>query len=79
MKKNILLIFLIFAFLSCGQEKKGDTNPSNMTRDGVDLSEAFEEDGSGAADTVIEQMNEATQGMTAQGFKQQGFERPLGT
>jgi hypothetical protein len=56
-----------------------DTNPSNMTRDGVDLSEALEEDGSGAADTVIEQMNEATQGMTAQGFKQQGFERPLGT
>ena len=56
-----------------------DTNPSNMTTDGVDLAAAFEESSSGKVSTVMEQMNEATQGMTSQGFKQQGFERPLGT
>ena len=55
------------------------TNPTNMTTDGVDLAAAFEESRSGTASTVREDMNQATQGMTAQGYKQQGFEKPLGT
>ena len=38
MKKNILLIFLIFAFLSCGQEKKGDTNPKNIIPESSSIS-----------------------------------------
>ncbi len=55
------------------------TNPTNMTTEGVDLAAAFEESRSGTASTVREDMNQATQGMTSQGFKQQGFEKPLGT
>ena len=64
---------------SVAAQVANDTNPTNMTTDGVDLAAALEATNSGKVSTVMEQMNEATQGMTSQGFKQQGFERPLGT
>ena len=64
---------------SVAAQVANDTNPTNMTTDGVDLAAALEASNSGKVSTVMEQMNEATQGMTSQGFKQQGFERPLGT
>ena len=40
---------------------------ANMTMDGVDLAAAFNKNSTDTVNTVVEQMNQATQGMTAQG------------
>ena len=43
------------------------SDTANMTMDGVDLAAAFNKNSSDTANTVVEQMNQATQDMTAQG------------
>ena len=55
------------------------TNSNNMTQEGVDLAATFEKGSSEQTNNVAEQMQQATQGMTAQGFKKEGFTKPLGT
>ena len=54
-------------------------NSNNMTQEGVDLGATFEKGSSEQTNNVAEQMQQATQGMTSQGFKKEGFTKPLGT